>query len=122
MSAGNAAFSFVVALFIAMLTPSVAAAEMLVLESTEEGRYEAGARLADSNQLELPPCGRVKVLLFTSYETKVFTGTNCPPQSTNVVGADRGGVDRDALLPNENSQILPGDPTVPPPSVGGSRR
>jgi hypothetical protein len=66
---------------------SAAAADMIVVESNVPN-YPIGMAIKDGTNPELPPGGRVKVLLLPSNETKVFgEGANarhCP------VGGPRG--------------------------------
>jgi hypothetical protein len=65
----------IVALFVVTVlglqTMRNAKADMLVLESNVP-EFPIGARLPDQPGLKLPPGGRVKVLLITSGESKVF--------------------------------------------------
>jgi hypothetical protein len=116
MSVRNVTLSGVAALFIALMTPFSAMAEMLILESDVPG-YQVSTTIPDSNNLDLPPCGRVKVLVLPSNQTKVFNGSNCPSSSSSSVGTSRGPPRvRGWAPPTSGVQILPGDPTVPPPS------
>jgi hypothetical protein len=67
----NLGLSLFVVAVLGSQAPRLARAEMLVLESNVSD-IQTGSRLPDTAAPALPPGGRVKVLLLTSNETKVF--------------------------------------------------
>lgn len=92
--ARNGARAAVIVFIIALMTPSVALAEMQVLESNVP-EFQAGSRLPDNTKLNLPAGGRVKVLLLPSNETKVFTGPNSTTPSIPLGGTRSAPRSRD---------------------------
>ena len=100
MSLYKYALSIFLFLLIVLLIPVAAVADMVVLESNVPDRYKVGARLPDSDRLDLPQCGRVKVRL-PSNETKEFTAGGCAPAIP--LGGMRG------------APPITGNPTTPPP-------
>jgi hypothetical protein len=79
-----------VAAFAGLQGVRTASAEMLILESNVPA-YQQGAVIPDGPLPALPLGGRVKVLLLTSMETKIFEGPAraSSPRDIGATGAAR---------------------------------
>ena len=80
-----------VTIMIASMEAIPASAEMQILESNMP-HFQVGTRIADSDDLQLPPGGQVKVLILPANETKVFKGPSAVQRSLRdiPVGGSRG--------------------------------